>query len=94
MNTKIAFISGHYPKNVYYASYTKTKLQIEYYNINNFEELCCSISSCKLFVGSLSAPLSIAHSVNVNRICCLFGGWDDPLNQNLDKIWSNISYSV
>jgi hypothetical protein len=71
-----------------------TKLNIEYYNITNFEELCCAISSCKLFVGSLSAPLAIAHSVNVNRICGLRGGLDDSLNLNLDKIWNNISYFV
>jgi hypothetical protein len=72
----------------------KTKLQVEYYKLTDFDELCCAISSCKLFVGNLSAPLSIAHSVNVNRICCLFGGWDDPLNSDLDKIWNNINYSI
>jgi hypothetical protein len=72
----------------------KTKLPVEYYKITDFEELCSAISSCKLFIGNLSAPLAIAHSVNTNRICGLFGGWDDPLNQNLDKIWSNISYSI
>lgn len=72
----------------------KTQLTVEYCNITDFSELCSAISSCKLFVGNLSAPLSIAHSVNVNRICALFGGWDDPLNINLDKIWNNIYYSV
>jgi len=72
----------------------KTKLNIEYYNITNFEELCSAISSCKLFVGSLSSPLSIAHSMNVNRICGLYGGFDDSLNLNLDKIWNNINYCV
>jgi len=72
----------------------KTNLHLEYHQLTNFEELCCSISSCKLFVGNLSAPLAIAHSVNVNRICGLFGGWDDPLNKNLDKIWNNIRYDI
>ena len=72
----------------------KTNLQVEYHKIIDFDELCCAISSCKLFVGNLSAPLAIAHAVNVNRICGLFGGWDDPLNQHLNKIWNNISYSV
>lgn len=72
----------------------KTNLQMEYYNITDFEELCCAISSCKLFVGNLSSPLSIAHSLNVKRVCGLFGGWDDPLNTDLDKIWPNLRYSV
>jgi hypothetical protein len=71
-----------------------TSLPVEYYQIKDFEELCSAISSCKLFIGNLSAPLAIAHSVNVNRVCGLFGGWDEPLNCNLDKIWSNISYSI
>jgi hypothetical protein len=72
----------------------KTNLQIEYYNITDFAELCSAIGSCKLFVGNLSAPLSIAHALNTNRICALVGGWDDPLNYNLDKIWSTLRYSV
>jgi len=72
----------------------KTKLQIEYCKITDFAELCSAIYSCKLFVGNLSSPLSIAHALNVNRVCGLFGGWDDPLNSNLDKIWSTLSYSV
>jgi hypothetical protein len=72
----------------------KTNLQLDYYNITDFEELCCAISSCKLFVGNLSSPLSIAHSLDVKRVCGLFGGWDDPLNTDLDKIWPNLRYSV
>jgi hypothetical protein len=72
----------------------KTKLLVEYYQIKDFDELCSSISSCKLFIGNLSAPLAIAHSVNANRVCGLFGGWDDPLNCHLDTIWHNIRYSI
>jgi hypothetical protein len=72
----------------------KTQLPVEYYKITDFEELCSAISSCKLFIGNLSAPLAIAHSVNTNRVCGLFGGWDDPLNCHLDNIWHNIRYSI
>ena len=88
----LVFIS--YNKTEYDCFCERTGLQIEYCNIPDFREICCAISSCKLFVGSLSAPLSIAHSVHVNRICGLHGGYDDPFNYNLDKIWNNISYSV
>lgn len=72
----------------------KTKLPVEYCNITDFFELCTAISSCKLFVGNLSSPLYIAHSVGANRICALCGGLDDKLNINLDKIWDNIYYSI
>ena len=72
----------------------KTNLQIKYCKITDFAELCTAIYSCKLFVGNLSSPLSIAHALNVNRVCGFFGGWDDSLNHNLDKIWSTLSYSV
>jgi hypothetical protein len=88
----LVFIS--YNKTEYDCFCERTGLQIEYCNISDFAEICCAISSCKLFVGSLSAPLSIAHSLHVNRVCGLHGGYDDSFNYNLDKIWSNMRYSV
>jgi hypothetical protein len=89
---ELVFVS--YNKVDYDTFCERTNLHIEYCNITDFGEICRAISSCKLFVGSLSAPLAIAHSVHVNRVCGLYGGCDDPFNYNLDKIWSNISYSV
>jgi hypothetical protein len=88
----LVFIS--YNKIEYECFCEKTNLQVEYSNITDFGELCCAISSCKLFVGSLSAPLSIAHSAHVNRVCGLYGGCDDSFNYNLDNVWTNIRYSV
>ena len=73
---------------------TTTNLKIQYTPIANFDELCCAIASCKLFVGALSAPLSIAHAVNVQRIVGLNGGCDDQLNVDFRTIWNNIEYSV
>jgi hypothetical protein len=35
---------------------------------SNFTELVCAIQSCKLFVGTLSAPLSIADALHKKRI--------------------------
>jgi ADP-heptose:LPS heptosyltransferase len=39
----------------------------------SFEELCIAINSCKLFVGALSMPLTIAHACKVPRIVGLCG---------------------
>jgi len=71
-----------------------TNLSIEYQQITDFDELCCAIGSCGLFVGALSAPLAIAHAVNVPRIIGLNGGWDDQLNVDFRTIWKNVGYHV
>ena len=50
----------------------KTGMIIEYYKPNDFLELCTAIASCKLFIGSYSAPLAIASAMDVNRIPKLY----------------------
>ncbi len=45
-----------------------TGLEIEYYKPVNFEDMCTIINSCKLFIGSYSAPYAIAVSLDVPRI--------------------------
>lgn len=72
----------------------KTGLHIPCVHITDFEEMCCAISSCKLFVGALSAPLTIAHATNTPRLVGLSGGPDDYLNSKLNEIWDNISYKI
>jgi ADP-heptose:LPS heptosyltransferase len=54
------------------------------YKPASFEELCKIINSCKLFVGSLSMPLTIAHATHVDRIISLSGEIDDKLNIGLN----------
>jgi ADP-heptose:LPS heptosyltransferase len=49
----------------------------------SFEELCVVINSCKLFVGALSMPLTIAHACQVPRIIGFSGGNDDLFNIGL-----------
>jgi ADP-heptose:LPS heptosyltransferase len=49
----------------------------------SFEELCIVINSCKLFVGALSMPLTIAHACQVPRIIGFSGGNDDFFNIGL-----------
>ncbi len=54
------------------------------YKPASFEELCKIIHSCKLFVGALSMPLTIAHATHVDRIVSLSGSIDDKLNIGLN----------
>ena len=46
----------------------KTNIQLPYYVFDSFEEMCILINSCKLFIGSRSAPLTIAHATHVPQI--------------------------
>lgn len=72
-----------------------TSLNIPFYNCSTFYELSTAIHSCKLFVGSLSAPLAIAHACHKDRIIGLNSAYmDRSLNNNLDRLWNNIKYSV
>ena len=88
----VIFIS---PDKEHYENFIKnTNLHIKYYKPNNFKELCSAILSCKLFIGSLSMLLTIAHSGNIKRIVNLSNGLDDTHNINLDKIWNTISYEL
>ena len=89
---KLVFISSDI--NEYNFFITNTKLHIPFYKFTNFSDLCIAINSCKLFVGSLSAPLSIAHAFNKNRIigkCSTH--FDNLLNSNFTN-WDNVRYEV
>ena len=46
-----------------------------------FEKLCIAIHSCKLFIGALSMPLTIAQACQVPHIIGLSGGRDDYFHQ-------------
>jgi hypothetical protein len=71
-----------------------TSINIDFIECDTFEKLCSAINSCKLFIGSLSGPLSIAHACHKNRIIGLHAiNIDSQLNLNLDKLWSNVKYT-
>jgi hypothetical protein len=53
------------------------------YTPPSFDALCVAINSCKLFVGALSMPLTIAHACQVPRIIGFSGGNDDFFNIGL-----------
>jgi hypothetical protein len=56
----IIFISNDENQHEFFKK--KTGLVIDYYKPSNFDDLCKAINSCKMFVGSLSSPLSIAFA--------------------------------
>jgi hypothetical protein len=62
------------------------------YEAKSFAEMCIIINSCKLFIGSLSAPLSIAHALNKKRIACQnINCCDDNIMiKGLDTYWENL----
>jgi hypothetical protein len=73
----------------------QTGLQIEYKQTETFHDLCTIISSCKLFVGSLSAPMAIAHATHTDRIIGQgINNCEIKLNMDLDKIWNNVYYKI
>lgn len=65
------------------------------YKPDSFDELCTIINSCKLFVGALSMPLTIAHATYVTRIVGLCGNPnDDIMNIGLKNNMPNIIFEV
>jgi len=71
-----------------------TKFKIKHFIPKNFSEACIAINSCKLFIGSISGLLTVAHACHKTRVMGLNGCGDDIHNTNLDTIWSNVYYSI
>lgn len=90
---KIIFIGSDIGQYQYFIQ--TTSLNIPFYNCSTFYELSTAIHSCKLFVGSLSAPLAIAHACHKDRIIGLNSAqMDRSFNNNLNRLWNNVKYSV
>jgi hypothetical protein len=91
---QLLFIGSH--KEQYDFFVQTTSLNIPYIHCDTFFELSTAIHSCKLFIGSLSGPLAIAHACHKDRIIglCTSPLIDRQLNTQLYKIWNNISYYV
>ena len=69
-----------------------TGINLECKHFNSLYELYTAINSCKLFIGNLSSPLTIAHAVMKPRICILKSNYDnyDNMHMNgLNKKWKN-----
>jgi len=85
----------------YNAFVEKTGLTVEFYKPTNFTDLCIAINSCKLFLGSQSAPMSIAKALHKKIIIgnSSVTEENDAIHGNyfirgLDSIFPNIYLSL
>jgi hypothetical protein len=93
----LVFLNTDFDLQQYSFFVNKTGLNIPYISVSKFSEMCCAIASCKLFIGGLSAPLTIAHAIHKDRIIGLINNAyneDTIRNCGLDSIWNNVRYSV
>ena len=96
-------ISKKYGKNLIFMSFNqqdyfvfmdKAHILIDYYCPNSLYEFVQAISSCKLFVGELSAPLSISIACHKDTIVSYVEGDGDCINNyKYDEFWKHIYYS-
>ena len=103
-NINFMLLNKMYPSNMIFISsdineynffIKKTNLNIPFYEIKSFSELCTAIKSCNLFAGSLSAPLAIANAFGKDRIIGMSPNKEENiLNSNLEIIWKNIRYII
>jgi|688.fasta_scaffold49070_5 hypothetical protein len=90
---KILFISFDEKEYLYFKE--KSNSSIPFYHAKTFKDICIAINSCKLFIGALSSPLSIAHALYKDRIVAYDqGSLDIKHVYNLKHIWKNVYYSI
>ena len=104
INIEFKKLNELYPNEMVFISFDReqynffertTSISIEYYEPKSFLEMVTIINSCKLFVGSLSSPLSIANALHKDRICGLCSSIaDNNHNLHLENVFPNIRYSV
>lgn len=73
----------------------RTGIDIDYEYFDNLYDFYVAINSCKLFIGNLSSPLTIAQATWKPRICILQPDVNDNDNihmRDLDKAWENCLY--
>lgn len=70
----------------------RTGIYLDYHQVNTFDEIVTIINSCKLFIGSLSAPLAIANALYKNRIAGLVSNSEDNAGVIGITDWKNFSY--
>ena len=72
-----------------------TGIDIECIYFDNLYDLHKAIYNCKLFIGNLSSPLTIAHACFKPRICIMlpdYNALDNIHMRNLDSLWKNCLY--
>lgn len=92
-NDNLIFIS--YIENDYSYFLNKTNLKIQNYIPISFEDLCIAINSCKLFVGGLSMPLTIAYALKKELVIASPknpSSLEETHNSGYDSLWKNATY--
>jgi len=94
-SNELIFISASKEEHLFFE---QNAFCVEYHQVTSFVELATMIHSCKLFVGSLSAPLSIAHALHKDRVCGVHtpmggGPGDVRMNENL-FLFTNLRYNI
>ena len=68
----------------YYTDFkTRTNLDIPFIQPNSFIELCTIINSCKLFIGNLSCPLTLAFACHKPHVVGFYDIRDDDHNRDM-----------
>jgi len=94
---KLIFVSSDI--NQYNIFKEKTYIDIEFYLTKDFNDLCTIINSCKLFIGSQSAPLHIAFAYKKDVIIgqCIEEFSKEHGHhyiQGLSDIFNNVKYNI
>lgn len=70
----------------------RTHLTIPFHKMENFSKMCIAIHSCKMYVGSLSAPLTLAHATFIPHIVTHSHGCKDAIHvTKLLENWSHMT---
>lgn len=87
--TKMVFISQ---EDTEYAAFCQdNQLEIPHYRPSSLEEMAIAISSCRLFIGSMSAPLAMAYSLHAPCITKDPHSMDTPHFWSLMTIWDHFT---
>ena len=84
-----------FDKSQYTYFISKTNLNIKCMCINNFNELCIAINSCKLFIGTQSMPLALANALFHDSVILLdtannTNNIDLILHENFNVVFKNV----
>jgi hypothetical protein len=90
--TNLIFMS--FNQEDYFIFLDRTRITLEYYCPNSLYEFIQAIVSCKLFIGELSAPLSIAFACHTQSIVPYVEGDGDSIhNYKFNLFWKHVNYS-
>jgi ADP-heptose:LPS heptosyltransferase len=73
---------------------SKTGITLPLVNPSNFTEMVTAIQGCKLFVGTLSAPLAIADALHKKRIALQQSDNDSRLASNTNSSFVTCKHSL